>query len=170
MLLSFQEIKKKYSITHVAYSGVRKDELMIDNQLFVLDNKIDPLSLSVYKLSVANKRYLCLIGKGQSASGTGVQISYFVVFGLDKLGKVKDCYRFSSRFGNIHSIVNNYNGNEGLSYLKIVNGDKMSQFILTVNDIKNDKRINNGLILLDYKLNDKFIVLKNTLMQSFKIK
>ncbi|WP_316823074.1 hypothetical protein [Pedobacter gandavensis] len=51
-----------------------------------------------------------------------------------------------------------------INYFKIVNGDKMGKYVLTVNDIKSGKRINNRLVLLDYKLNDKFKVLKNTFM------
>lgn len=154
---------RKYSIVHTAYPGVRKDNFMFNNQLFTLDAKMDPLSLVVYKLSLSNKRYLCLIGKGRSASGSGVQISFFTIFELDKLGRATNCYEFSSRFGNIHSIVD-YSNNGSINYFKIVNGDKMGQYVLTVNDIKSGKRINNRLVLLDYKLHDKFIVLKNTFM------
>lgn len=155
--------EKKYSIVHTAYPGVRKDNIRFNNQLFTLDAKIDPLSLVVYRLSLSNKRYLCLIGKGRSASGSGVQVSFFTILELDKLGRAMNCYKFSSRFGNIHSIVD-YCNNGSINHFNIVNGNKMGQYVLTVNDIKSGKRINNRLILLDYKLNDKFVVLKDTLM------
>lgn len=152
--------QKAYTIVHTAYPGVRKDVFRFNSQLFELDAKIDPLSLVVYRLTLGNKRYLCLIGKGRSASGSGVQVSYFNVFELDKLGKAIFHYEFSSRFGNIHSIIN-YNGN--VSYFKIVNGNEMNQYMLTVNDIKSGKRSNNRLVMLDYKFNDKFVVLKDTM-------
>lgn len=155
--------ERKYSIVHTAYPGVRKDNFRFNNQLFRLDAKMDPLSLVVYRLSLSNKRYLCLIGKGRSASGSGVQVSFFTILELDKSGRAISFYEFSSRFGNIHSIVDCSN-NGSISYFKIVNGDKMGQYVLTVNDIKSGKRINNRLVLLDYKLNDKFLVLKNTFM------
>ncbi|WP_316839151.1 hypothetical protein [Pedobacter gandavensis] len=155
--------ERQYSLVHTAYPGIRKDNFRINNQFFTLDAKMDPLSLVVYRLSLSNKRYLCLIGKGQSASGSGVQLSFFTVLELDKLGRATNYYQFSSRFGNIHNIVD-YNNNGSINHLKMVNGDKMGQYILTVNDIKSGKRINNRLVLLDYKLNDKFHVLKDTIM------
>lgn len=153
--------EKRYSIVYNGYSSDRKDNIKFNNQLFTLNDKIDPFSLVIYKFGLNNK-YLCLIGKGQSASGSGMQVSYFIVFELDKLGIIKKCYKFSSRFGNINSLVD-YNSNGSINYFKIVNGGKMGQYVLTVNDVKSDKRINKRLVLLNYKLNNKFVVLKDTL-------
>ena len=154
--------ERKYSIVHTAYPGIRKDNLSFNGQLVTIDAKIDPLSLVVYKLSSRSKRYLCLIGKGRSASGSGVQVSFFTILELGKLERVTNCYEFSSRFGNIHSIIDGNNGS--ISHFKIVNGNKMGHYVLTVNDIKSGKRINDKLVLLDYKLNDKFVVAKDTPM------
>lgn len=149
------------SINYISQADNKEDLFVFGLQKFHLQNKVDPLSLLTYLIFRNNKRYLCFIGKGQSASGSGVQVSFFNVFELDKLGKAICHYEFNSRFGNIHSIID-YNNN--LSYFKIVNGNKIGQYVLTVNDIRSGKRINNGSVLLDYKLNDKFLVLKDSLM------
>lgn len=149
------------SINYFSQEGNHEDLFVFGLQKFHLQNKVDPLSLSAYMIFRNSKKYLCFIGKGQSASGTGVQVSYFNIFELDRLGKAILHYEFNSRFGNIHSIVD-YNNNGSINYFKIVNGNKIGQYILTINNVKSGKPINNRSVLLDYKLNDKFVVLKNT--------
>jgi hypothetical protein len=153
------------SIIYISQADNKVDLFIIGPQKFYIQNKIDPLSLLTYLILRNNKRYLCFIGKGQSASGTGVQVSFFNVFELDKLGKATSHFEFNSRFGNIHNIID-YNNN--VSYFKIVNGKKIDQYVLTVNDIRSGKRINNGLVLLGYKLNNKFLVLNDTFIPGRK--
>lgn len=155
--IGFKEVSQ--SINYISEEDNKADLFVFGIQKFRIQNKVDPLSLSTYLIFSNGKSYLCFIGKGQSASGSGLQSTYFNVFELDRSGKAVVHYEFNSRFGNIHSIINY---NNIISYYKVVNGNKIGQYILTVNDIKSGKRINNRLVLLDYKLNDKFVVLKDT--------
>jgi hypothetical protein len=147
------------SINYISEEDDKADLFVFGIQKFQLQNKVDPLSLSTYLIFSNGKSYLCFIGKGQSASGSGLQVTYFNVFELDRSGKAVVHYEFNSRFGNIHSIIDY---NNIISYYKVVNGNKIGQYMLTINDIKSGKRINNRLVLLDYKLNDRFVVLKDT--------
>lgn len=158
----FRGEEKKYSIVHTAYSGNKKDNIRFNDRSFTLNARIDPLSLVVYRLGLSDRRYLCLIGKGQSASGSGVQVSFFTILELDKSGKATNCYEFSSRFGNIRSILD-YSNTGSINYFKTVNGNKMGQYVLTINDMRSGRRINDGFVILEYKLNDKFVVLKDSL-------
>jgi len=146
------------TIGYVSYADDKKDAVIFGKQTFSLENKIDPFSLAVYWVYNYGRKYLCLIGKGQSASGSGVQVSYFMLFQLEKSGKATSCQEFVSRFGNINSLVDYYK-NGDIAYLRIVNGKKMDQYLLTLNDIKTNKQLDKRTLVLKYELNDKFTLL-----------
>ncbi|MBE9599471.1 hypothetical protein [Pedobacter sp. MC2016-24] len=148
------------SLKYVSYAEDKKDVFVFGKQTFNLKNKMDPSSLSAYWLYSYGRNYLCIIGKGQSASGSGVQVSYFALLELENSRKAKSCQEFVSRFGNINSLVD-YNKNGDIAYLRIVNGKEMGQYLLTINDIKTNQQLGKRSLLLKYELNDKFIVLQN---------
>ncbi|MDY0907119.1 hypothetical protein [Pedobacter sp. CFBP9032] len=148
------------SIDYVSYAGSKKDAVVLGKQTFSLQNKIDPSSLVIHWVYNQDRKYLCLIGKGQSASGSGVQVSYFTLFELGKSAKASSCQEFTSRFGNINSLVS-YDKNGNIGYLRIVNAKKMDQYLLTVNDIKTNKQLGERTLMLKYELNDKFSLLSN---------
>lgn len=148
------------SIDYLSYADSKKDTVVLGKQTFSLQNKIDPSSLLVYWVYNQDRKYLCLIGKGQSASGSGVQVSYFTLFELGKSGKASSCQEFTSRFGNINSLVS-YDKNGNIGYLRIVNAKKMDQYLLTVNDIKTNKQLDERTLMLKYELNDRFSLLSN---------
>ncbi len=149
------------SIEYTSYGDSKKDVVTLGKQTFILQNKIDPYSIAVYWVYNYGKKYLCFIGKSQSASGSGVQVSYFMLFELENSGKISSFKEVTSRFGNINSLISN-NENKDIGYLRIVNGKEQSQYTLTVHDIKTNQKLNRRLILLKYCLNDKFIILQDT--------
>lgn len=149
----------KQTINYISYPDGKKDVLILDKQKFSIENKIDPLSVTLYEVFVKHKQYLCFIAKAQSASGSGVQVTYFTLVELDLSGKAILFYEFQSRFGNINSLVD-YKSNGNLGYFKIINGKKMGQYSLTVNDVKSNRQLYLKWMLLKYELNDKFTILK----------
>ncbi len=79
-------------------------------------------------------------------------------------GQVENHYEFESRFGGINNIVD-YNKDGILDYFKIINGQNSEEYQLTVNNVQNNAQTNVGYILLKYKLNDKFVVLQDSLLR-----
>jgi hypothetical protein len=151
----------KPPINYITYPEDKKDKVVFGNQVFNIVNKLDPSSLIVYWVFKNDEKYLCFIGKAQSASGSGVQVSYFTLLQLNNVGRAVHCNEFQSRFGNINSLVD-YNKNGSLNYYKIVNGKKMGQYLLTVNDIKSNTQVDKRSVLLKYELNDKFTILEDS--------
>ena len=149
-------------VDYTSYSDDRKDTIALGSSTINLGIKVDPLSIKVYRFLFNGKKQLVFIGKAQSASGSGMQITYFVLTELNEKGKVVQYYEFESRFGNINSLVD-YNKDGVLDYFKIVNWKKTGEYLLTVNNVKNNIHVIDGHILLKYELNDKFVVLEDVL-------
>lgn len=149
------------SIEYISIGDNKKDVVILGKQTFILQNKIDPHSIVIYRVYNYDKKYLCFIGKSQSASGSGVQVSYFLLFELENSGKISSFKEVTTRFGNINSLIGN-NENKDIGYLQIVNGKQEGQYILTAKDVKTNQKLNKRLILLKYYLNDRFIVLQDT--------
>ncbi len=152
------------TIKHTSYSDNKKDVLSLGSTDINLKAKIDPLSIKIYSLLFKEKQYLIFVGKSQSASGSGVQVTYFNIIRLNAKKKVENQYEFESRFGDVHNICD-YNEDGVLDYFKIVNGKNNGEYQLTVNDIQSNSQINNGYILLRYELDDKFVLLKDSLLR-----
>lgn len=150
------------TIKYISYGDNRKDTIIFDNAVFGIEAKVDPSSIEVYTFLVRDKKNLVFIGKAQSASGSGVQITYFILMALNKKGEAIDHYEFNSRFGDINSLVD-YNKDGALDYFKIINGKKGGEYILTVNEVQSKKQINEGSILLEYKLKDEFVIIADML-------
>lgn len=152
----------KETINYVSYADDKKDAIVLDNTTLNLEAKVDPTSIKVYRFLFNNKKYLIFIGKAQSASGSGMQVTYFILTELNQRGKAINHYEFESRFGNINSLVD-YDKNGTLDYFKIVNGNKNGEYILTINEVQAKKQTNNGHVLLKYELNDEFNILADNL-------
>lgn len=129
-----------------------------------INHKLDPLTIKTYKVK-ARASYVVFIGKAESASGSGVHVTYFIVSKLDKSGRVDRTYEFESRFGNIHTLIKLESQSE-LCYYKIKNGDKMGTFNVTVNKAPVDTPAVPGMAVLKYNNNDKFQIMTNDIKLS----
>ncbi|NML23887.1 hypothetical protein HHL16_23605 [Pseudoflavitalea sp. G-6-1-2] len=154
------------NITYTGYSNNKNDVLELGTIPINLRRKINPLAIEISRLQFAGKKYLVFAGKAQSASGSGTQITYFVLVELKSNDKLVKFWEFESRFGDIHSIID-FNKDGELDYIKIVNGKKADEYSLTVNNIKSGKQINNGFILLKHTGNDRFGVLQDSLLKKY---
>jgi len=74
---------------------------------------------------------------------------------------VTGIHEFESRFGTIDCIID-YNRDETLDYFKITHGKKSDEYSVTINDTRSNKSITADNALLQYKLNDRFIIMNNT--------
>ena len=78
------------------------DSLYVGDQKLTINKKYDPLSISVYSLKFKKCQYICLIGKSVSASGSGVQVTYYTLLELGKGKEIISSKSFESRFGIQH--------------------------------------------------------------------
>lgn len=152
------------SVKYASYSGDKNDILSLGNTRLALKAKIDPLSIRIYSLLFTESQYLIFVGKAQSASGSGVQVTYFNMIKLNEKGNAESHCEFESRFGDINSI-GDYNKDGVLDYFKIINGKNVDEYRLTVNDVQSSTQISDGYVLLKYKLNDKFVLLQDSLLR-----
>jgi hypothetical protein len=135
----------------VHYDDDTKDAIAIGNQMLSTQYKLDVTTINLYWIFQNGKKYLCFIGQARSASGSGVQVSFFNLVELKKSKKVGKHYEFSSRFGSINSIIGS-NKKEEFNYYKIDNGDKLGLFNLIIFNIKSGKRINKRKLILKNEL------------------
>ncbi len=149
-------------VSYITYADDKKDIIIIGNKNLNLETKLDPISIKVYQLLFADKSYLVFLGKAQSASGSGTQLTYFILLELNGKKKVVNLNEFESRFGNINNIVD-YDNDKTLDYFKIANGNKMGEYLLSVNNVQNKVQITKNQVLIRYQFNDKFTILKNSL-------
>jgi hypothetical protein len=156
----FNSSLTKTSIFYKSFSGERKDAMVIDNKIINLQKKLDPLSIVPYKLRVGATRFFAFLGKARSASGSGVQLTFFILVKLNNEGKSTNFYEFESRFGDINNLVDYY-GDGNMDYFKIVNAGKINEYYLTINSVESNSQINEVHILLRYELNDKFTILNS---------
>jgi hypothetical protein len=152
----------KESINYISYSDDRKDTVIWENSVVEIKSKLDPASVRIYYLGSDTKQYVVFIGKGQSASGSGMQMTFFILSELNEKKKIVAIYEFESRFGSINNLLD-FKKDGVLDYFKVSNGKKQGEYLLTVHNIANDQQVGNGYILLAYKLNDRFIILDNQL-------
>lgn len=150
------------SINYVSYAGTKKDKIILDDFTYLLDNTLDPLSIKIYEITKIDKKYWVFLGNAESASGTGIQVTYFVMMELSKNKKVARCKEFESRFGSINSLVD-YNTDGNLDYFKVVHSQKEKEYYLTVRSTQTNEQIGSGQLLLKYQLNDHFVILENLL-------
>jgi len=136
-----------------------RDTFLINDNLIAIDNKYDPLSIEIAKINFEREHYICLLGKSVSASGTGVQISFYTFLKMEG-NKVVQTYSFQSRFGSFLNI-GDYNNDGELDYIKIVNGDVQNQYIAKLCSIKNNTFIGNSNLVLVYDGNDLFRLCKD---------
>lgn len=136
------------------------DTLYVANSKVLMNNfEYDPLSIKVYSLFYNNISYVCIVGKSSSASGSGVERTFYTIF-----KKCNDLYiylsSFESRFGNIRNIVDINNDGE-LDYIKIYREGKY--YKLSFYDFRGNS-LERGHLLLDYKLDNKFDIITYSLV------
>jgi hypothetical protein len=135
-----------------------RDTFLINDNIIAIDNKYDPLSLEIAKISFEREHYICLLGKSVSASGTGVQISFYTLLKMEG-NKVVQTYFFQSRFGSFLNIGDFNNDNE-LEYIKVVNGDGQNKYNVRLYNVETDSSSGNCSIVLLYNGNDLFSLIK----------
>lgn len=150
-------------INYISYGSNNNDTITWGNDAIGVKSKLDPTSISIYELKAEARRYVVFIGKSQSASGSGGQITFFVLFELDNKRNILTTQEFESRFGSINSLLD-LDQDGALDYIKIINSKKQGEYSLIVHSVKSDQNIGKGMILLKYVLNDKFSILENTLV------
>ncbi len=144
---------------HTLYGDTNiKDTLVIGDNIIAIDNKYDPLSIEVAYLNFKGEHYLCLLGKSVSASGSGVQVSFYTLLKM-KGKKVVQSYFFQSRFGDFLN-VGDFNNDNKLDYIKIVNGDQQNKYIAKLYSVKTDSPVENNNLVLVYNGNDFFSLLE----------
>lgn len=161
-LASFVTKKGDTQIEYISHGGRESDTLILKGCPIAIESKLDPLSIQVYATNHSKKDYVVLIGNAQSASGSGQQVRFFILVEIDKWQKPVKQYEFSSRFGSINCL-DDFNGDGSLDYFKITKGNKAREFLLTVNNVRCGKKVFDGYILLEYELNDRFIIVKSSI-------
>jgi hypothetical protein len=151
--------KKSNGLLNIYYSTVdSKDVLIINKKSYKLKNPYDVKSCKLYNLNYKDKEMLCLVGKSPSASGSGVQLTFYTLF-----SKENNMYRleneFSTRFGNIHNLGDfNNDGRLELISIKRVN-ENFNLFISSLNGVN----LEMGFLQLNYNGNNEFTVVNNQL-------
>ena len=154
---------RNVSYEYLSHSSASEQDTMIFNgSSILLKSKFDPISIKVYEVDHSLKNYIVFIGNAQSTSGSGQQITFFLIVEEDKHEKALKNYEFNTRFGNINSLVD-FNADSILDYFKIINGKNTGEYLLTVNEYDSDKKIVDGYVLLLYEFNDQFRILENKL-------
>jgi len=154
--------KENNKMLKIFYSSSNsKEELIINKKSYFLKNAYDVKSSNIYKLNYKGKEMLCLLGKSTSASGSGVQLTFFSLF-----SKIDDSYKleneFSTRFGNIHSL-GDFNNDGRLELISIK--QKNTNFILYISNL-NGVNLEMGSIQMNYNGNNEFTILKNQLKKT----
>lgn len=155
------EIEKE--VDYISHGGNKNDTIIWGNNAISIKSKLDPTSINIYELRADIKQYIVFTGKSQSASGSGGQITFFVLLELDNKKKILAKYEFESRFGSINSLLD-LDQDGTLDYIKIINSKKQDEYSLTVHAVNSDQNIGKGMILLKYLLNDRFSIIENTLV------
>ncbi|MCT4688498.1 hypothetical protein [Vallitalea sp.] len=136
------------------------DTLFINKNIFLLKDyfKYYPLSMKIYFIQYNEKHFKCITGKAQSACGSGLERTFYMLF-KKKNNDYILINSFESRFGNIKNI-GDFNDDGKLDYMKIIRKGKY--YNLDFRDLKGNS-LNMGNMILEYKLNDKFKIIKNNL-------
>ncbi|MBO9572432.1 MAG: hypothetical protein J7497_09520 [Chitinophagaceae bacterium] len=71
------------SVLYNSFGGTKNDEIVFKDRKFLVRNRLAPLSIKLYSGSKNEKNWLVFVGQGQSASGTGVQMSFFNLLEMD---------------------------------------------------------------------------------------
>ncbi|MFT3945526.1 MAG: hypothetical protein QM763_01015 [Agriterribacter sp.] len=150
-------------INYISYGNNKNDTIIWGNHAIDIKSKLDPTSINIYEFEVEARGYIVFIGKGQSASGSGGQITFFVLLELDNKRNLLITREFESRFGSVNSLLD-LNQDGTLDYIKIINSKKEDEYLLTVHTVNSNQNIGKGMMLLKYVLNDKFSILENTLV------
>jgi len=153
----------KDEIGYCSFFDEREDLLILNSDTIKLTFKLDPLTMRMYSLILkSGTNYSIFTAKGQSASGRGSQITYFVILELNKIGNVHDFFEIESRFGNINNILD-YKEDGRLDFLKVSNDEELGEFKLTVHNVKTQQREVSDSILLKYVKDDQFLILNSTI-------
>ncbi len=137
------------------------DTLFINHNQIKLGNNFDPLSIKIYSVTSGGKSYLAFLGKGESASGSGLQRTFYLLFDKSDMQKY---FEFESRFGSALNLFD-FEGDGILEYVKVTGTKNVNEYLLTVNTTKNDATRNEiGYMKLDYLLNDSFRIKENRLV------
>ncbi len=150
-------------IKYFSYSDDRHADFFLWNsQKIQVKHKFDLTLIRIYKIKSKGGSYTVFVAKSQSASGSGVQVTYFIINKLTKDGKIYRSYELESRFGNINSLIEI--SDKEIGYYKVVNGNKMNKFLLTINSVETDRQVIDGNAIIEYELNDRFVILSNNLL------
>lgn len=150
-------------IGYCSFFDEREDLLILNYDTIKLHSKLDPLTMRMYSLVlISGKTYSIFTAKSQSASGTGSQITFYVVVELSNNRKVEGLYEVKSRFGSINNIID-YNGDGQLDIITINNGKSQDEYNLTIKNLKNNQHSFSDSILLKYLGDEQFTILKSTI-------
>jgi hypothetical protein len=151
------------AIKYFGYSDERRaDFFLLSSKKIRVSHKLDPASIKIYKIK-SKGLYTVFIGKSQSASGSGVQVTYFIVNRMDKRGQVLQSYEFESRFGNINSLIE-IDNIKALCYYKMTNAEKINTFLLAIYSVETNQQVVKGSAMIKYELNDSFVIVSNSLL------
>jgi hypothetical protein len=145
-------------IAYYTYGGV--DTLVFNNLKIGLDFfEYDPTSIELYHFTFSDNKYICLLGKSSSASGSGLQQTFYCLFKSEgtHYNVVK---MFNTRFGSINNL-GDFNGDNCLDYISIIRSG--SDYKLSFRNLEN-KDLCIGYLLMKYKLNNKFQIIESQML------
>jgi len=153
------ENKKDETFLKILYSSIGSEDLItINKNSYKLKTPYDVTSCKIYNLNYKGREMLCLLGKSASASGSGVQLTFYTLF-----YKVRGTYalesEFSTRFGSIYNL-GDFNDDGRIELISIKRDSK--NFKLFVSNFKGED-LEMGIMQLDYNGNNEFTIENNQL-------
>jgi hypothetical protein len=151
---------KKYGvINYISNAGAGTlDSLCVGGQKLAIDKKYDARSIKVFSLKFNKCQYICFMGKSVSASGSGVQVTYYTLVETNKSKEIIGSKSFESRFGIIQNI-GDHNKDGKLDYMKVIHGDESGQFLSRLYDLASGESVGDNFISLKYLGNDNFEII-----------
>ncbi len=135
--------------------------LSLNKQVFSLENDYDVTTCRFYSVKSKDDEFICLLGKSSSASGSGLQITFYSIFQKQKK-RYKKIKEFYSRFGKIENI-GDFNNDGYLDYLCIKHENKNFKLFISNMD---GFPLNDEYFILEYIGDDKFVIISNSLRRT----
>lgn len=151
--------ESEYEIAYYHNAGSSMDTLVIGDSSFPLINKYDPMSMNLYEVKHEEEAFLVFTGNAISASGSGSQLTYYLM--IEKLSseQLGNSFSFSSRFGSMANIGDLDRDGE-IDYIKLENNGKEQSFNCLAYDIKTDRNISRDkFVELQYLNNNNFRII-----------
>lgn len=161
--------KSKYILTNIDHSinsivfikSSTQNLLLLNKQSFSLENDYDVTTCKFYSVKCRDDEFICLLGKSSSASGSGMQITLYSIFQKQNKG-YRIIKEFYTRFGKIENI-GDFNNDGYLDYLSMK--QEKNKFKLFMSNI-DGLPLNDGCIILEYKGDNKFLIISNSLQKN----